>query len=117
MDAELLIPIGVAVVAILAAIAALTIAWRRTSSGPAFKVTKETRAADRSGPVDVPVATAADMSDIIEPDEEHETVAAPAAVAVATAQRVVEVSPEEAGGAPPAFLHRAPRTLFLGGFL
>lgn len=117
MDAELLIPIGVGVVAILAAIAAFTIAWRRSSSGPSFKVTRETRAADRSGPVDVPVATAGELADTVEPEAEHEPEVAPAAVAVATAQRVVEVTPEEAGVTRRSFLNRALGTIFLGGFL
>jgi cytochrome b6-f complex iron-sulfur subunit len=118
MNPELLVPIGVAVVAILAAIAAFTIAWRR-SSGTEFKVTKETRAADRSGPVDVPVAVAAgEAASIVVVDEEE---AAPeperATVSVATAQRVIEVSPEEAGVSRRSFLNRALGTIFLGGFL
>jgi cytochrome b6-f complex iron-sulfur subunit len=118
MNPELLVPIGVAVVAILAAIAAFTIAWRR-SSGGGFKVTKETKAADRSSPVDVPVATAAPVSEgqVESPAEPAEPERVPAGVAVATAQRVVEVSPEEAGVTRRTFLNRALGVTFLGGFL
>jgi cytochrome b6-f complex iron-sulfur subunit len=121
MNAELLVPVGVAVVAILAAIAAFTIAWRR-SSGSGFKVTKETKAADRSGPVDVPVATATTTASTLEPvveesTEEDESERVPAGVTVATAQRVVEVSPEEAGVSRRSFLNRALGFIFIGGFL
>lgn len=121
MNPELLVPIGVAVVAILAAIAAFTIAWRR-SSGTEFKVTRETRAADRSGPVDVPVATAAEVEAELEPVEERTTESVDrepvsSGVAVATAQRVIEVSPEEAGVTRRTFLNRALGLTFLAGFL
>jgi cytochrome b6-f complex iron-sulfur subunit len=118
MNPELLVPIGVAVVALLAAIAAFTIAWRR-SSGTDFKVTKETRSADRSGPVDVPVATAAPSTQVVveAPVESDERELVPAGVTVATAQRVVEVSPEEAGVSRRTFLNRALGVTFLGGFL
>ncbi len=119
MNAELLVPIGVAVVAILAAIAAFTIAWRR-SSGTPFKVTKETRSADRSGPVDVPVAIAAAPvggGEAASVPVVEDTEPAPATVSVATAQRVIEVSPEEAGVTRRSFLNRALGTIFLGGFL
>ena len=121
MNPELLVPIGVAVVAILAAIAASTIAWRR-SSGAGFAVTKETMAADRSSPVDVPVATAAAPSEPLV-DAPVEAIGAieadpvPVGVAIATAQRVVEVSPEEAGVTRRSFLNRALGVIFLGGVL
>jgi cytochrome b6-f complex iron-sulfur subunit len=118
MNPELLVPIGVAVVAILAAIPALTTAQRR-SSGTNFKVTKETRLADRSGPVDVPVATAAAVvtADAAAVPVSEEVEPATATVSVATAQRVIEVSPEEAGVTRRSFLNRALGVIFLGGFL
>ncbi len=120
MNAELLIPIGVAVVAILAIAAALTIAWRR-SSGPEWKgnLTKETVASDRSGPVDIAVARPepAPTVETVEASEQPAEAEPVAAVAVASAQRVIEVSPEEAGVTRRTFLNRALGITFLGGFL
>lgn len=120
MNPELLIPIGVAVVAILAIAAALTIAWRR-SSGPEWKgnLTKETVASDRSGPVDITVARPepAPIVETVEPSEQTAEAEPAGAVAVASAQRVIEVSPEEAGVTRRTFLNRALGITFLGGFL
>ncbi len=120
MNAELLIPIGVAVVAILAIAAALTIAWRR-SSGPEWKgnLTKETVESDRSGPIDIAVARPepSPAVETVEPSEEPVEAEPVAAVAVASAQRVIEVSPEEAGVTRRTFLNRALGITFLGGFL
>ena len=119
MNAELLIPVGVAVVAILAAVAAFTIAWRRSSGDEWRKnVARETLASDRSTGVDVTAvvtdAAVAEAAPDTAPEAEEPAVGA---VAIATTQRVVEVSPEEAGVTRRTFLNRALSATFLGGFL
>lgn len=120
MTPELVIPLGIAVVAILAAVAAFAIAWRR-STGADWRgsLHRETRRADRSregvgviAPPPQPSAPAPPAPP--EPEEEEEE---PAAVAVATAQRVVEVSPEEAGVSRRMFFNRSLAILFGIGFL
>jgi cytochrome b6-f complex iron-sulfur subunit len=117
MSPDLLVPIGIAGVAVLAAIAAFLVAWRR-SSGAEWKrrVQRETLSADRSLPVDLAESPAVD-------EPEPEPVAADAApvgggtaIAVEHAQRVVEVSPEEAGISRRMFFNRALGYIFLGGF-
>jgi cytochrome b6-f complex iron-sulfur subunit len=123
MNAEMLLPIGVAVVAILAAAAAFTILWRR-SAGDDWKenLTKETRSADRSGPVDIDVArpeVAVESDEVVssEPESHADDEPVLVGVAVASTQRVVEVSAEEAGVSRRTFLNRALGITFLGGFL
>jgi cytochrome b6-f complex iron-sulfur subunit len=126
MNAELIVPIGVAVVAILAIAAALTVAWRRSSGAEwKSKVSSETLSSDKSGPIDIPVARPEPSGPAVEsgsePAEaepaEQEPQPAAVVVAVEAAPRVVEVSPEEAGVTRRSFLNRALGITFLGGFL
>jgi cytochrome b6-f complex iron-sulfur subunit len=117
MSPDLLVPIGIAGVAVLAAIAAFTVAWRR-SSGAEWKgrVQRETRSADRSLPVelpDVPVERAEEPAPV---PVAAEPAGGGAAIAVEHAQRVIEVSPEEAGISRRMFFNRALGYIFLGGF-
>jgi cytochrome b6-f complex iron-sulfur subunit len=114
MSTELIIPIGIAVVAVLAAVAAFTIAWRRSGGGEwRSNVRRETRLADRSAPVAGP---AAEPEPEPEPEPVEETPSPPVGVSVASVQRVVEVSPEEAGVTRRTFFNRALGITFLGGF-
>lgn len=116
MSAGNLILIGVAVVAIAAALAAFVIAFRRSTDWRGA-VSAETRAADqarraRREPAKVAASvTAAPAAAASEPAEAgaapvHEG-AAPPEVTVEVAQRVVEVSPEEAGVTRRQFFNRA----------
>lgn len=105
MSAGNLILIGVAAVAIAAALAAFVIAWRRSTDWRG-SVSPETRKADRSRrAVNSPVA-ARPAGEMV---TEHPAEAAPRAVGVtvATTQRVIEVSPEEAGVTRRQFFNRA----------
>jgi cytochrome b6-f complex iron-sulfur subunit len=116
MTAETLVLIGIAAAAIAAAIAAFAIAWRRSggpTSAPDWRegVGSETLAADRSRHVELPpVPTTEPAEEGAEPEEttvEEAPVEEPVAVAVATEQRLVEVSPEEAGVTRRQFFNRA----------
>jgi len=117
--------VAVAVFAILGAVGAFTIAFRRTRAerpDPTAGVSPETRRADRSMSgvrVDMP-ADAEDRGDAEttaaedeepeqaeEPEEEPELVPAGAAVEVVETQRVVEVTPEESGVSRRQFFNRA----------
>ena len=122
MNPEMIVPIGVAVVAILAIAAALTVAWRR-SSGEEWKpkVSRETLASDKPSPIDISVARPAPTEEPVaeKPEVAEPLERAPSAVAVAVqeAPRVVEVSSEEAGVTRRSFLNRALGITFLGGIL
>ena len=124
MTTETWILVGVAIVALAAAVGAFAIAARR--SGVDLKVdwrkglSDETRSADKSRSIDLPaVPVAEDEEEATEPEapvipmgeeeeeEAEETAEAPVAVAVATEQRVVEVSPEESGVTRRQFFNRA----------
>lgn len=118
MTAETLVLIGIAAAAIAAAIAAFAIAWRRSggpSSAPDWRerVGAETLAADRSRHVDLPPVPTEEPGEEAVPVEEPPSEEAPSeepepvAVAVATEQRLVEVSPEEAGVTRRQFFNRA----------
>ncbi len=105
MSAGNLILIGVAAVAIAAALAAFVIAWRRSTDWRG-SVSPETRKADRSRrAASAPVAA----QPAGEAAAEHPAEAAPRAVGVtvSTTQRVIEVSPEEAGVTRRQFFNRA----------
>lgn len=119
MSAEVLIPLGIAVVAIFAAVAAFTIAWRR-SGGVEWRrsVQRETVAADRSRRPVVSELTPPPAVEVEEPEPEPQRSdeRVPVGVAVASSQRVVEVTPEEAGVSRRTFLNRAIGFLFLGAF-
>ncbi|HEX9762477.1 MAG TPA: hypothetical protein VGA97_05180, partial [Acidimicrobiia bacterium] len=110
--------IGVAVFAILGAVGAFTIAFRRSQmarpADPSAGVSTETRRADHSmagvrvGPLVLPegdgAATAVAAAEEV---EVIEATAAPVAVRVTEAQRVIEVSPEEGGVTRRQFFNRA----------
>lgn len=129
MTTQTLILSGVAIVAILAALGAFTIAYRRSGGSQEAwrkRVSPETLAADRSKvPVaagGVPVAereetvaveTPAEPAPEPEPEPEPEE---PARVEMVEAQRIVEVSPEEAGVTRRQFFNRALAGTF-GAFL
>lgn len=122
MTAEVLVPLAIAVVAVFAAIAAFTIAWRR-SGGVEWRrsVQRETRTADRSRRPEVGVkrddADASTSAEVdMEPEEEVRDERVPVGVAVASTQRVVQVTPEEAGISRRTFFNRAIGILFLGAF-
>lgn len=123
MNPELIAPIGVAVVAILAIAAAVTVAWRRTSEAEwKSNVSGETLASDKSSPIDIPVARPAEPIEDVASQAELETEGAAdsrelTAVAVEAAPRLVEVSREEAGVTRRSFLNRALGITFLGGVL
>jgi cytochrome b6-f complex iron-sulfur subunit len=119
VETQTLILIGVAVVALAAAVGAFTIAYRR-STGRDWRglVERDARRADRSRErVVEPVAVAAperveeeravEAETEPEPTEEPHRQAEPVGVAVVEEQRVVEVSPEEAGVTRRQFLNRA----------
>lgn len=125
MDATSLILIGIAAVAILGAVGAFTVAYRRSVSEKdqwTEAVEADARAADKSMrgvrvepiPVSQPepdVEEAEEQPDEAEPadvpdpeaDDERQAVG----VSVVEAQRVVEVSPEEAGVTRRQFFNRA----------
>jgi len=114
----------VAVFAILGAIGAFTIAFRRTRAerpDPTAGVSQETRRADRSlagvrvEPVPVPAEETPD--EVTEPEEvaaevEPEPVSVGAGVEVIETQRVVEVSVEESGVSRRQFFNRAIGAIF-----
>jgi len=114
----------VAVFAILGAIGAFTIAFRRTRAerpDPTAGVSQETRRADRSlagvrvEPVPVPAEEIPD--EVTEPEEvaaevEPEPVSVGAGVEVIETQRVVEVSVEESGVSRRQFFNRAIGAIF-----
>jgi cytochrome b6-f complex iron-sulfur subunit len=113
--------VAVALFAILGAVGAFTIAFRRTRAerpDPTAGVSEETRRADRSmsgvrvEPIPVPVAEveeepAEEVEEVepVEPEEERELVGA--GVQVVETQRVVEVTPEESGVSRRQFFNRA----------
>ena len=122
--------IGVGFFAILGAIGAFTIAFRRTRAertDPAAGVSPETRRADRSmtgvrvEPIAVPEPE--DVRTVEEPEteepeaeEERAAVAVASGVEVVETQRVVEVTPEESGVTRRQFFNRAITATF-GSFL
>jgi cytochrome b6-f complex iron-sulfur subunit len=128
MSTETLILVGVAVVAILAAVGAFAIAYRRSGGAPESwrsKVSPETRSADRGASAAVVVEEPPPApAEAVAPADDAEAVPAaearePVAVTVAETQRIVEVSPEEAGVTRRQFFNRALAGTFgafLGGF-
>lgn len=119
MNPENLLLIGVAVVAIAAAVAAFAIAWRRSGGDWRGQISAETRSADRSTGIDLPpVPLAAEDEPTPEPvvsdteDDEQEMESGPVAVAVATERRLVEATPEETGVTRRQFFNRALGSVF-----
>lgn len=114
MSGDQLLLVGIAVLALAAAVGAFAIAARRSGVDWRKSLSDETRAADRSAGVELPPVPVA--TDVAEPDApvlpvgaQPEVVEEPAAVAVQveTEQRLVEVSPEEAGVTRRQFFNRA----------
>ena len=115
--------IAVALFAILGAIGAFTIAFRRSQKDkpvdPMAGVSPETLKADRSmeGVRVEPIPTAAEETvEEVDVDEVAEPVAASVAVEVVEVQRVVEVTPEESGVTRRQFFNRAITATF-GSFM
>jgi len=122
--------VAVAVFAILGALGAFTIAFRRTRAerpDPTAGVSAETRRADRSLAgvrVAVPSAVAAETSTVdevevvedLEVDEEQPEQFSDGEVELVEAQRVVEVTSEESGVSRRQFFNRA-ITVTFGSFL
>ncbi len=128
MSAENLILIGVALVAVLGAIGAFTVAFKRSQPepDPLEGLSKETRTADRSmagvrvEPIDTPPQMAGDFEEVDATEEANveieEQVEVPSTVSVVHETRVVEVSVEEAGVTRRQFFNRAITGTF-GAFL
>lgn len=120
--------IAVAIFAILGAVGAFTIAFRRTRASkpdPTAGVSEETRRADRSLAgvrVEVPTAAAVDLDEAeTEVTDEVEEVIEPelvddGSIELVEAQRVIEVSVEESGVSRRQFFNRA-ITVSWGSFL
>lgn len=118
--------VGVGLFAILGALGAFTIAFRRTRSDrvdATAGVSDETRRADRSmsgvrlAPIEVPVEPeVAEEPLVVEVEEEREAAPVGAGVTVVERQRVVEVSTEESGVSRRQFFNRA-ITVTFGSFL
>ena len=114
MSGDQLLLVGIAVLALAAAVGAFAIAARRSGVDWRKSLSDETRAADRSSGVELPpVPMAADEpqpeAPVLPVGAEPEAAEEPAAVAVQveTEQRLVEVSPEEAGVTRRQFFNRA----------
>lgn len=118
-----MILIAVAAFAILGAVGAFTIAFRRSQTGkpdPTAGVSTETRAADRSmagvrvEPIPVAAGEASSVEEVSSFEEAPEEPEAPAPVAVeiVETQRIVEVSPEESGVTRRQFFNRAMNVTF-----
>ncbi len=112
MTTQTIVLVGVAGVAIFAAAAAFVIAFRR-SAGSEWRsqLDREALAADRGVRPAVDLASdpieAAEVMDGAEVEVEVRVEEEPAGVVVATAQRLVEASPEEAGITRRMFFNRA----------
>jgi cytochrome b6-f complex iron-sulfur subunit len=118
--------IGVALFAILGAIGAFTIAFRRSQTDqapepvdPAAGLSTETLEADKSmagvrvEPISMAAAEDAVDEIVVEVDaEEAEPEPSPVAIEVVETQRVVEVSPEEGGVTRRQFFNRALNATF-----
>jgi cytochrome b6-f complex iron-sulfur subunit len=108
--------IGVALFAILGAVGAFTIAFRRSQvarpADPVAGVSSETRRADRSmqgvrvEPVPDEVPDVEEIAEVGAPDE-ADAESSPVAVRVIETQRVIEVPTEEAGVSRRQFFNRA----------
>lgn len=120
MSAENLILIGVAIVAIIGAVGAFAIAFKRSQPerDPLEGLSAETRKADRSmaGVRVEPIATTADEVEETEEVEVEVEIEEPAeeahGVEVVREERVVEVSTEESGVSRRQFFNRALLGLF-----
>lgn len=111
MSSQTLILVAVAGVALLAALGAFAIAWKRSTGASSWRsaVSRETQKADRPARSQVMVSTVdAGLSvDEIEAPEDSDVVVEEPELVLAHEQRVVEVSPEEAGVSRRQFFNRA----------
>jgi cytochrome b6-f complex iron-sulfur subunit len=113
--------IVVALIAVLGAVGAFTIAYRRSQAAekdPTAGVSAETRAADRSmeGVRVEPIGAEVEEEESPEEVEVEEPAEEPVGVAIVETQRVVEVSPEEGGITRRQFFNRSIAATF-GSFL
>ena len=127
MTTQTLLLVGVAAVALLAALGAFAIAWRRSTGAASWRdaLSRETLKADRSKAVVVTTLPALDETpdarrqtpeERAEADEPKTPDQEPVGVTVSHEQLVVEVSPEEAGVSRRQFFNRALTATF-GSFL
>ena len=132
MTTQTLLLVGVAVVALLAAMGAFAIAWRRSTGAASWRsaLSRETLRADREQKVVVGTALETEerangkrsddagtqIADEPEAFQEPAISHEPAGVTVAHEQLVVEVSPEEAGVSRRQFFNRALTATF-GSFV
>lgn len=121
-----MILIGVAVFAILGAVGAFTIAFRRSQAArpadPSAGVSDETRKADRPRSrafVPPPLEEEPALDEVDEIDEVEPEPEPVGAIQVVERQRVIEVSPEEAGVTRRQFFNRAMNATFFSflGFM
>jgi len=125
MTTQTLLLVGVAAVALLAALGAFAIAWRRSTGAASWRdaLSRETLRADKSKAIEVttPVSELEPETSDLQPqpagvEPPKEPVHEPAGVTVAHEQLVVEVSPEEAGVSRRQFFNRALTATF-GSFV
>jgi cytochrome b6-f complex iron-sulfur subunit len=118
MTAQTLILVAVAAVAIVAALGAFAIAWRRSQGEEEWRgrVGRETRRADRSRRVVLSPTPLAEAEPVPAQPVELERVEKVSVVTVASEQRVIEVVPEEAGVTRRQFNNRAISATF-GSFM
>lgn len=125
MTTQTLLLVGVAVVALLAALGAFAIAWRRSTGAANWReaLSRETLRADKSKTSDLKPQTSnlepppdAEGETPTEDEEPRPADDEPIGVTVSHEQLVVEVSPEEAGVSRRQFFNRALGATF-GSFL
>ncbi len=111
MSSQTLILVAVAGVALLAALGAFAIAWKRSTGASSWRsaVSRETQKADKPARSQVMVSTvdSGPSVDEVEAPEESEVEVEEPELVLAHEQRVVEVSPEEAGVSRRQFFNRA----------
>ena len=117
MSPENWILVGVALVAVAAAVAAFAIAWRRSGGDWRGGVSAETRAADRAPGLDLPPVPVTEPEvlpedEVVEDEVVEDDDRMPVAVAVASERRLVEATPEEAGVTRRQFFNRALGSVF-----
>jgi cytochrome b6-f complex iron-sulfur subunit len=116
---ETLLLVGVAVVALLAALGAFAIAWRRSTGAPSWRaaVSKETIEADKSSPPSTVHSPPPEPVEVVEREETERPEDEPRqVVAVVQELRVVEAKPEEIGVTRRQFFNRALSATF-GSFV
>jgi cytochrome b6-f complex iron-sulfur subunit len=129
---QTLLLVGVAAVALLAALGAFAIAWRRSTGAASWRdaLSRETLKADKGKAVEVTTVPALDETENGRrntegetpdarrqtPEEEKPALTDHDAITVAHEQLVVEVSPEEAGVSRRQFFNRAISATF-GSYL